>query len=112
MYCSQCATQLSPDDVYCPACAKPVASFAIDGTPIPQVEPFDREQVTIVRPVEVQRSNKSFWMGTLAGILGTFAVVLFALFFSAMMSEPRIAVQTNTSVGNSMNGSSQPTPTP
>ena len=28
MYCSQCATQLSPDDVYCPSCSKPVASFA------------------------------------------------------------------------------------
>ena len=27
MYCSQCATQLSETDVYCPNCQKPVASF-------------------------------------------------------------------------------------
>ena len=32
MYCSQCATQLSETDVYCPNCQKPVAGFIAGAT--------------------------------------------------------------------------------
>jgi hypothetical protein len=112
MYCSQCATELSLDDVYCPSCSKPVASFAIEGTPIPQVIPLDPEQVTIVRPTTSKRSNRSFWLGTFAGATAMLAFVLFAFLLSAILNSPRTTVQANTSIPNATSEPVQSTPTP
>jgi hypothetical protein len=112
MYCSQCATELSRDDVYCPNCSKPVASFAVEGTPIPQVVPLDAEQVTIVRPTSSSRSNRSFWLGTLTGATGMLVVVLFGFLLSAVMNRQRTVVQTNADVPAAANIPFSPTPTP
>jgi hypothetical protein len=112
MYCSQCATELSRDDVYCPSCSKPVASFAVEGTPIPQVVPLDPEQVTIVRPASTSYSNRSFWLGAFAGALGMLVVVLAGFLVSAMMSRSRTTVQTNTDFSAAPNTPVPPTPTP
>ena len=113
MYCSQCASELTRDDVYCPNCAKPVASFAVDGTPIPQVVPLDAEQLTIVRPASPTRnSNRSFWLGTLAGALAMLVVVLAGFLFSAMMNGSQTVVQTNTDLPTAANSPAPPTPSP
>src|SRR5436190_15260580 len=112
MYCSQCATELLPDDVYCPACSKPVASFAVDIAQVPQVEPLDHEQVTIVRPVAVQRTNRSFWLGALAGAVSMLGVVLLAVLISALLTSSRNTAQANTNGSNATTAMPQPTPTP
>src|SRR4029078_11872053 len=96
MYCSQCATELSPDDVYCPACSKPVASFTIDIAQVPQVEPLDRAQVTIVRRVAVQRTNKPFWLGALVGATAMLSVVLLAVVVSSLLTSSRNTAQVTT----------------
>ena len=113
MYCSQCATELSRDDVYCPSCAKPVASFAVEGTPVPQVVPLDPEEVTLVRRApSTQSTNRSFWLGMLAGALAMLVVVLAGFLFSAMMNRSRTTVQTNTDVPSAPNSSVPFTPSP
>ena len=112
MYCSQCATELSPDDVYCPACSKPVASFTIDIAQVPQVEPLDPEQVTIVRPVAAQRMNKPFWLGVLVGATAMLSVVLLAVVASALLTSSRNTAQANTNGANATTATPQPTPTP
>jgi hypothetical protein len=56
MYCSQCATELSDEDVICPNCSKPVASFSFTG-PVEQVQPIDEDQTLIraARPLPKPR---------------------------------------------------------
>ncbi len=49
MFCSQCATKLQDDAVYCPNCAKPVASFSFSEHNVPKVE-YIPEEETHVRP--------------------------------------------------------------
>jgi hypothetical protein len=49
MFCSQCAHKLTPSDVYCPKCSKPIASFNFDPGQIPQVEYVGDEELTAVR---------------------------------------------------------------
>jgi hypothetical protein len=112
MYCSQCAPELTRDDVYCPSCAKPVASFAIDGTPVPQVEPLDREQVTIVRAGPADRSNRSFWLGVASGAMAMLGIGLITILVSGMLTTSRQTAQTNTAIQNAMNSTPLPTPTP
>ncbi len=72
MFCSQCAHKLTPSDVYCPKCAKPIASFNFNPGQIPQVEYIADEELTSVR-MPTRRSNPSrpwSWLavGTLAGL--------------------------------------------
>ena len=111
MFCSQCATQLSPDDVYCPSCSKPVASFAVEGTPIPQVEPLDPEQVTIVRPaaVSTERSLKPYVIGALFG--AAFVSVFWLLLFIGTRYA-NTNDQARLNAANAMNEAPQSTPTP
>jgi len=85
MFCSQCAHKLEASDVYCPKCAKPIASFNFDPGQIPQVEIIG-EAPTIVRP---QRRSVSTWAtaGGVAGVVffGLALVLLAALVFVGYM---------------------------
>lgn len=73
MFCSQCAHKLTPADVYCPKCAKAVASFNFDPGQIPQVEYIpDTETQTLVRPptpkpTKQAKSNALIWLNWIAG---------------------------------------------
>ena len=109
MYCSQCATELTRDDVYCPSCAKPVASFAVDGTPVPQVEPLDREQVTIVRADASRRGPNPYLVGAVvgAGFVSIFWLFLFVGTRSANTDE-----QARLNAANAMTATPMATPTP
>ncbi len=86
MFCSQCATQLTPDDVYCPNCTKPVASFAFDTKYVAQVEPLD-ETPTVVRvepamagpPIPTRESRNTLVIGIM---LTVFAVVVGTIFYA------------------------------
>lgn len=80
MFCSQCAHNLTPSDVYCPNCAKPVASFNFDPGQAPQVEYVgDDEQLTAVRmPPRDPRSPNRF-VGPLVGaVIATLGILLAA----------------------------------
>lgn len=91
MYCSQCATELAPDDVFCPACSKPVASFAFDSTNAAQVEPLF-ETPTVIRPARAPKKAKVWkWAAGLStallliggGILiGGLAIATYVLFIN------------------------------
>lgn len=97
MFCSQCAHSITPDDVYCPNCAKPVASFNFDPGQIPQVEYIFDEPTTIVRPpktdTKVERSPLYKWLlgGSIVGIIVLFLVFgVGALFLLMFASSPQV----------------------
>jgi hypothetical protein len=94
MFCSQCAAQLSPDDVYCPKCAKPVASFAFDRDNVSQVEPL--ETPTVVRTREsVEKPDRSKVMLITAIAVATIGVIAIvgAILFANRSSNREVAVQ-------------------
>lgn len=70
MFCSQCAHKLTPSDVYCPKCAKPIASFNFDPGHISQVEYIADEELTAVRPPPDRRSLLPWLAGSAVAVLG------------------------------------------
>jgi hypothetical protein len=91
MFCSQCANEIRDSDIYCPRCAKPVASFNFSGWNAPQVERIpehESEAETVVRPKPAGTSPKlrsvSDWLLASIGMAGVAAILcLLALFGAA-----------------------------
>lgn len=87
MYCSQCAHQIVETDVYCPKCAKPVASFNFNESTVSQVEPIGFDEIpTIVkarteRPVAARHS-----FGLFGKIIAIAIVALLGFIAIALLS--------------------------
>jgi hypothetical protein len=120
MYCSRCAAEISEDDVYCPKCHAPVASFSFSDKNISQVEPLDEEQ-TVVRPQPAAARPPSSsllkpWM------IASIAVLVIALLGSVLVLVSVVTyvrrsdnynAPPNSSVQNAAaTPSATPTPTP
>jgi len=90
MFCSQCAHKLAPSDVYCPKCAKPIASFNFTSDQIPDVE-FIGETETVVRLTQKSGTRPSWWyIGAIFGVLAACAIFLggFAIFVAVFYGGP------------------------
>ena len=96
MYCSQCATPLEPSMVYCPTCAKPVASFSFGG------QPAQVEEVTVVSsrsPEKKSNSRFGIALTAIGGALFIFAVIVIAVAGTAaffMSQQPATDVAKNS----------------
>ena len=115
MYCSQCATQLSQDDVICPNCGKPVASFTFPDR-AEQVEPLD-EEATVVRPIRpdppIQGARKRNWLTVVTATVGILAAgMLIVLIGLGMFLVGRRSAESGNGAGNSIAGSAAQTATP
>jgi len=114
MYCSQCATQLSQDDVTCPNCGKPVASFTFPDR-AEQVEPLD-EEATVVRPIRpeppIQVAPGRNWLRIVATVVGVLAAgMLIVLIGVGMYLVGKRSAESGNGPGNSAAGSAAPTAT-
>src|SRR5262245_22038624 len=85
MYCSQCATPLTRDDVYCPSCSKPVASFAFDDRQIRQVELIEED--TAVKSSPQRPRQTRIWTAIFVAVAGLAVIFIAALisFLGAML---------------------------
>lgn len=124
MYCSQCATQLSQEDITCPNCGKPVASFAFPDR-AEQVEPLD-EEATVVRPPRPEPpfevAPERNWLRVTAAVVGVLAAGMLIVLIgvgmylvgkrSAEIGNPTGAGTPNTASASPTATSPPETPTP